>query len=146
MNTAQQASSTPTGRPDAEIEAARNAASSAAPFAHTLAERCRGIARGLRQGQDQVALETLGDLSEDLEHFLKFLILVSDYFPQDSVAKDAVYAYKTRLLAVVEGIQPALSHMDLVEVADAVQEDLVVALQDYQQLDEQVQEALGRPV
>ncbi len=132
----------PTSNAAEQAQAARSAASSAVPYAQILAQRSAKVARGLRRGQDQIALETLAGLSEDLEHFLKFLVLIVDYFPEHDASSTAIKDYKSRVLTIVEELQPSLADLDLVEVADAVEDDLVPALEDYQKLDALVQRAL----
>jgi hypothetical protein len=133
--------------PSEALRLARRTAETAVPFADQLAARCGAIAASLRRGEDHSALSALADATEDLEHFLKFLVLICDYVdPMDASASTHVRTYRQQLIEVVESLQPSLGHLDLVEVADALEDDLVPMLRDYRQVDEGVQAALHVPV
>lgn len=122
---------------------ARRAASGALPFADLLAGKYVDIAGALREGHDNDALDALGASTEELEHFLAFLVLIQDIVGQrDPNGAVAVRDYHERILGIIEGLQPALGFADLVEVADSLEDDLVPSLRDYRQLDTTVQMAL----
>jgi hypothetical protein len=128
---------------DEAMMLARRTAETAVPFANHIATRCSAIASGLRRGDDQAALAGLADASDDLEHFLKFLVLICDYTDaMDASASTEVRTYREQLMEIVESLQPSLGHIDLVEVADALEDDLVPALRDYRRVDDLVQVAL----
>lgn len=129
-----------------ELLFARRAASSAMPYAEGLAGRYTAIAHSLRDGHDAEALEALGDSTEDLEHFLAFLVLVQDAVAaNDPGSSVAVRDYHEHIVGILEGLQPALGYADLVEVADALEDDLVPSLREYRALDTNVQSALVTP-
>jgi hypothetical protein len=126
------------------IRLARRTAETAVPFADQLAARCGAIAASLRRGEDHSALSALAEATDDLEHFLKFLVLICDYLdPMDTTVSSHVRRYRQQLFEIVESLQPSLGHADLVEVADALEDDLVATLRDYRQIDDAVQSALS---
>lgn len=133
--------------PDAqELMFAQRAASTALPYADDLAARYAAIASSLRDGRDNEALVALGDSTDDLEHFLAFLVLIQDCVAaNDPGSSVAVRDYHEHIVGIIEGLQPALGYADLVEVADALEDDLVPSLRDYRALDPNVQSALGSP-
>lgn len=121
-----------------------SAARQVEPFLAQLIAKYDEVVAQLRRGKDSDALLTLGELTDDLEYFLKFLVLVHDYVEAvDAPASIAVRTYRERLLSVIESIEPALGDSDLVEVADALEDDLVPALAAYSKLDAAVKQALG---
>jgi hypothetical protein len=125
------------------VRLAQRTAETAVPFADQLAARYGAIAESLRRGEDNAALCALGEASDDLECFLKFLVLICDYVdPMDATASNHVRTYQQQLIEVVESLQPSLGHADLVEVADALEDDLAPMLRDYRQVDDGVQRAL----
>lgn len=127
-----------------EFEIALRAARSALPFADLLAGRYADIVAQLRGGQDDRALIALGDSTADLEDFLAFLVLIADMVAdQDARGGRALGEYRDRLVGILEALQPALGHVDLVEVADALEDDLIPSLRDYRALDASVQSALS---
>lgn len=129
---------------DDVILVARRAAGSALPFADVLAQGYLDIANALRDGADKKALEELGASTEELEHFLAFLVLIQDVVAaKDPDGAVAVRDYHERILGIIEGLQPALGFADLVEVADTLEDDLVPSLRDYRELDTTVQSALA---
>ena len=129
---------------DDVILVARRAAGSALPFADVLARGYLDIANALRDGADKKALEDLGASTEELEHFLAFLVLIQDVVgAKDPEGAVAVRDYHERILGIIEGLQPALGFADLVEVADTLEDDLVPSLRDYRELDTTVQSALA---
>jgi len=98
----------------------------------------------LRAGRDAEALTSLGSLAEELEYFLRFLVLIHDFVDAvDPQASANVRDYRTRLLGIVESIEPALSEIDLVEVADALEDDLIPTLAEYRDFDDAVMLAVG---
>jgi len=119
-----------------------SAASVAWPFAEQIAHRCASIVHGLRAGLDEDALDALTLTTVDLEHFLTFLVLLDEWVTGEGGLRGQLLAYRQRVLGVVESIQPALGEIDLVEVADALESDLIPSLRDYVDLDEDVREAL----
>jgi hypothetical protein len=128
---------------DPQTTIARRAASTALPFADLLAGKYREIALALRDGHDQDALGALGESTDELEHFLAFLVLIQDIVGQnDPNGAIAVRDYHERIVGIIEGLQPALGFADLVEVADTLEDDLVPSLRDYRELDTAVQSAL----
>lgn len=127
-----------------EQQLAAQAAQSAAPFVALLADRYSDIALRLRNGEDGIALEALGASSEDLEHFLQFLILVQDVVEQcEATVASELLDYRESIVDIVESISPALSHLDFVEVADTLEDDLVPSLRGYEKLDQRVIESLS---
>lgn len=125
---------------------AQRAASAALPYVDALAGRYAGIATSLRDGHDNEALAELGASTHDLEAFLAFLVLIQDCVAaNDPPGSIAVRDYHEHLVGILEGLQPALGHADLVEVADALEDDLVPSLRDYRALDTNVQTALVNP-
>ncbi len=127
-----------------ELEIALRAARSALPFADLLAGRYVDIVANLRSGHDERALIALGDSTADLEDFLAFLVLIVDMVSeQDPRGGRAIRDYRERLVGILEALQPALGHVDLVEVADALEDDLIPSLRDYRALDASVQSALA---
>ena len=127
-----------------QLRFARDAASSAMAFADRLAAHYTDIALWLRGGNDSEALHALGESTEDLEHFFTFLVLVSELIAAgDAETGQALVDYRDRLVDVVESMQPALSHIDLVEVADTLEDDLVPSLRDYRDLDDTVRSVLA---
>lgn len=130
----------------AAMEIARRTAETAVPFADQLAARCGAIAGSLRRGEDHSALSALTEATDDIEHFLKFLVLICDYLdPMDGTVSSHVRRYRQQLLEIVASLQPSLGHADFVEVADALEDDLVPMLRDYRQIDDAVQSALHSP-
>ncbi|MBC8071959.1 MAG: hypothetical protein IAG13_26765 [Deltaproteobacteria bacterium] len=128
---------------DDQSSIARRAATSALPFAELLARNYVEIATDLRDGKDQEALGALGASTDELEHFLAFLVLIQDIVGErDPEGATSVRDYHERILGIIEGLQPALGFADLVEVADTLEDDLVPSLRDYRQLDTTVQMAL----
>ncbi|MFO0635119.1 MAG: hypothetical protein U0168_19920 [Nannocystaceae bacterium] len=127
-----------------EIHFAREAARGALPYADLIAGRFIDIAGALRDGRDQEALLALSDSADDLEHFLRFLVLVQDSLvaasPDDGTA---VRDYHERIVTILEALQPALGHADFVEVADALEDDLAPSLRSYRNLDAAVRAALA---
>ncbi len=122
---------------------AQRAAGSALPFAELLAGKYLDIALALRDGRDHEALDALGASTDELHHFLAFLVLIRDVVgTNDPEGAVAVRDYHERILGVIEGLQPALGFADLVEVADTLEDDLVPSLRDYRELDTTVQSAL----
>lgn len=122
---------------------ARSAAESAPSFVDVLCARYSSIADHLRRGNDADALMDLGASTEELHSFLEFLILTGECMrPLDPDAATALATYQDRLVETLESIQPALGHRDLVEVADALEDDLVPVLQEYRGLDDVVRDAL----
>jgi hypothetical protein len=129
-----------------ELLHARRAATAALPYADGLAGRYAAIASDLRDGRDVDALQALGESTEDLEHFLAFLVLVQDAVAaNDPGGSLAVRDYHEHIVGILEGLQPALGYADLVEVADALEDDLVPSLREYRALDTNVQSALVSP-
>jgi hypothetical protein len=125
---------------------AQRAASAALPYADALAGRYAGIATSLRDGRDNEALADLGASTDDLEAFLAFLVLIQDCVATNDLPRSvAVRDYHEHLVEILEGLQPALGHADLVEVADALEDDLVPSLREYRALDSHVQTALVNP-
>jgi hypothetical protein len=125
---------------------AQRAASAALPYADALAGRYASIAHALRDGHDNEALAELGASTHDLEAFLAFLVLIQDCVAtNDPDSSIAVRDYHEQIVGILEGLQPALGHADLVEVADALEDDLVPSLRDYRALDTTVQTALVTP-
>lgn len=123
---------------------ARSAARTAGPFVEHLSGRYRAVVEGLRTGRDAEALTSLGNLADELEHFLRFLVLIHDFVESaDPRASANVLDYRSRLLGVVESIEPALSEIDLVEVADALEDDLIPTLAAYRDFDDAVMHAVG---
>jgi hypothetical protein len=128
---------------DDQTTIARRAATGALPFADLLAGKYVDIAGALRDGHDGDALDALGASTEELEHFLAFLVLIQDIVAQrDPNGAVLVRDYHERILGIIEGLQPALGFADLVEVADTLEDDLVPSLRDYRELDTTVQMAL----
>jgi hypothetical protein len=118
------------------VAIARKAAANAGPYVNHLVGQYNRVCSDLRSGRDTDALRALGALTEDLETFLKFLVLINDYVSAvDPRASKTVSSYRERLLGVIESIEPALADVDLVEVADAIEDDLVPALAEYHQFD-----------
>lgn len=129
---------------DDVILVARRAAGSALPFADVLAKRYLDIATTMRDGADGPALDQLGASTDELEHFLAFLVLIQDVVARtDPNGAVLVRDYHERILGIIEGLQPALGFADLVEVADTLEDDLVPSLRDYRELDTTVQSALA---
>jgi hypothetical protein len=128
--------------PESGRALAVSAASVAWPFAEQIAHRCASIVHGLRAGLDEDALDALTLTTVDLEHFLTFLVLLDEWVTGEGGLRGQLLAYRQRVLGVVESIQPALGEIDLVEVADALESDLIPSLRDYINLDEDVREAL----
>jgi hypothetical protein len=129
-----------------ELEFARKAASCALPYVDTLAGRYAAIASSLRDGHDKDALAELGASTDDLEHFLAFLVLIQDAVGEvDPPSAVALRDYHEHIVGILEGLQPALGYADLVEVADALEDDLVPSLRDYRSIDTSVQSALVTP-
>lgn len=129
-----------------ELEFARKAASCALPYADTLAGRYATIASSLRDGHDRDALADLGESTDDLEHFLTFLVLIQDAVGEvDPPSAIALRDYHEHIVGIIEGLQPALGYADLVEVADALEDDLVPSLREYRSIDTCVQSALVAP-
>lgn len=129
----------PSPREDTPVDFAYRAAQSALPFATGLGNECARIVAQLRRGDDRLALSALTDILEEVGHFLQFLILIEEFVdgPQIPLA-----SYRQRLTAGIEGIGPSLAHQDLVEVADAIDEDLRALLAEYAQFDAAIQECL----
>ncbi len=129
-----------------ELKFAQRAATTALPYADALAGRYAAIATSLRDGRDNEALVALGDSTDDLEHFLAFLVLIQDAVAaNDPGGEVAVRDYHEHIVGILEGLQPALGYADLVEVADALEDDLVPSLRDYRALDTNIQSALVTP-
>lgn len=129
-----------------ELVFARRAATNALPYVDELAGRYADIASSLRDGRDAEALTALGDSTHDLEHFLAFLVLIQDSVAAtDPASSLAVRDFHEHLVGIIEGLQPALGHADLVEVADALEDDLVPSLREYRTLDTNIQSALVSP-
>lgn len=124
---------------DGPTDFAYRAARSALPFAKGLAGECARIVSHLRRGDDRLALSALTDLLEEAGHFLQFLILIEEFVDGPDIP---LTDYRTRLTRGIEGIGPALAHQDLVEVADAIDEDLRAMLSEYAQFDAAIQRAL----
>lgn len=125
-------------------EVARSAARTARPFVDHLSGRYRHVIEGLRNGRDAEALLSLSNLADDLEHFIRFLVLIHDFVDAaDPQASANVRDYRNRLLGVVESIEPALGDIDLVEVADALEDDLIPTLTEYRRFDNAVLVAIG---
>lgn len=123
---------------------AQRAAGSALPFAELLAGHYTKIAFALRDGRDREALDDLGASTDELEHFLAFLVLIQDVVgSKDPKGAVLVRDYHEHILGIIEGLQPALGSADLVEVADTLEDDLVPSLRDYRELDTTVQSALA---
>jgi hypothetical protein len=123
---------------------AQDAAETALPFADHLAKRCALIAEALRQGQDDDALHDLGITTSDLQDFLTFLTLMIEIAGDlgQHTASGLIEGYRDRLVKVLETISPALEEVDLVEVADAIDDDLVPSLEEYRDVDDTIQDAL----
>lgn len=129
-----------------ELQFARKAATCAMPYADELAGRYASIACSLRDGRDRDALADLGASTDDLEHFLTFLVLIQDVVGEvDPPSAVAVRDYHEHIVGIIEGLQPALGYADLVEVADALEDDLVPSLREYRSIDTCVQSALVAP-
>jgi len=123
---------------------ARSAARTAGPFLNHLSGRYRDIVAGLRNGRDAEALLSLSETADDLEHFIRFLVLIDDFVePADPQASTEVRDYRNRILRVVESIEPALGDVDLVEVADALEDDLIPTLGEYRRFDDAILLAVG---
>lgn len=126
------------------IDLACHAAGSAAHFAVHLADRYQRIVDSLRSGSDEAALTDFDASTHDLESFLQYLILVNEYVDRVTPNVSAeLLALKDRILNAVEGLEPSLGDIDLVEVADALEDDLVPSLHGYADLDPAVRDALG---
>ena len=145
------ADTSPTVAPDstdssAEVDSmalARSAADNALAFAEHLAQRFSTMAESFRAGDDSNALTRLGESADDLEHFLTFLVLIAEMVEDTSPQTfHALRSYRDQLMSTLEGLQPALGDLDLVEVADTIEHDLVLSLVEYRQLSSPVQEAL----
>ncbi len=112
---------------------AREAASQAAAFAERLAAIYETIAAGIRAGQDVDALDVLAQSVDEMEYFLQFLILVGDHLGDNTTVLEKLQGYREELVEILEGLQPALGHVDLVEIADALEDDLVPSLRLYEE-------------
>ncbi|GEM_PF-3980993 len=122
---------------------ARSAADNALAFAELLAGRLATLADAFRAGDDQDALLRLGESADDLEHFLTFIVLVAEIIETSSPSIFAdLHRYRGQLMTTLEGLQPALGDLDLVEVADTLEHDLVASLADYRELNTPVLDAL----
>jgi len=123
---------------------AREAAEGAGPFLHVLVGRYGQVVDGLRSGRDQQALHTLAALVDELEHFVRFLVLIQDQVALvDTGTSKALNTYRHKLLRIIESIEPALADVDLVEVADALEDDLLPALHAYANIDGAVRAAVA---
>ena len=116
------------------IEMARSLTASALPFAGVLIGRFNKMIEGLRRGEDSDALAGLGDSAKDLEQFLTFIVLVAEILENTSPGTfQQLTTFRERLLGAIEGLHPALADLDLVEVADTLEQDVVQSLSSYQE-------------
>lgn len=116
------------------LNAAAQAVQSAYPFAQLIYQKFSEMSGALRDGNDQDALFSLSDSTKDLSDFFQFVILVreilKDHFTLPELQKD-LESYQDRLLSGIESLNPALSDLDLVEVADIIEHDILPTLDDY---------------
>lgn len=130
----------------ASLQAASEAAESALPFVEWLIQRFNKIAHDLRNGEDSDALERIQGVTKDLEDFFQYTFLISDMCTEStdpaSLHQDLA-AYRTRLASVLESINPALTELDLVEVADIVEHEVLEALADYGPVHDKISESLA---
>lgn len=115
--------------------AALAATSSAVPFAQLLERRLSAQVEQLRQGDDGAALNALGETTKDMGEFLTYLVLMSDcisgFAPH---VHQSILDYRLRVMTALASLNPALGDLDLVEVADTIEQDVVRALAEYPKL------------
>jgi hypothetical protein len=115
--------------------AALAATTSAIPFAQLL-ER-------LRMGDDGAALNDLGDTTREIGEFLTYLVLMSDCIGELSPdVHQHILDYRMRIMSALASLNPALGDLDLVEVADTIEQDVVGALGAYPNLHTELVAAL----
>lgn len=118
---------------------ALSAANSALPFAELLVNRFSAMSEDLRSGNDSEALTRLSDSAQDLEDFLTYCVLISEIIAKDETKLvSEIGAYRDRLVKAVDALNPALSDLDFVEVADTLEQDVVASLVDYRSIHESI--------
>jgi hypothetical protein len=125
------------------LTAALAATESAMPFAAQLEKRLRAQVEKLRVGDDGTALNDLGDTTRDIGEFLTYLVLLCDCVSE--IAPDVhqnVLDYRHRVMTALASLNPALSDLDLVEVADTIEEDIAGAIAQYPAIHSQLVHAL----
>ncbi len=113
----------------------------AAAFAAYVAERAMACAGLIRTGQDQAAFGSLATLSGHLQDFLSYLILAAEALPAE--AQGDLHTLRDRILDAIAPMHGNLESGDLVELADAIEFDLVPALVAYEGLATAVHGALA---
>lgn len=123
---------------------ARQAAAQVHQFLAHLIREYQSVVEALHAGAESQGMAKLARLTDDLEHFLQFQILIHDYVNvTDSSIANAIDQYRAKLIAIISGIEPALADLDMIEIADALEDDLLPALRNYERLDAPVQRALA---
>ncbi len=126
------------------LAAAREAVACALPFPEFLANRFVQLADKLRRGDDAPALLGIGESTEELHHFLEYLILVGEVaHDHDPTLGSQVAAYRSGLTNTIQALEPALGGLDLVEVADTLELDVVRSIEAYAEIHEPLREALA---
>ena len=124
--------------------AARSASESALGYIDHLMRRYDQMVERLRRGDDSVALDELAASTTSLNDFLTYLVLSSECVKE---AQPELYvsllSYRRDLMRVIESLNPALGDLDLVEVADTIEQDLSPQLRAYDDLHENLQQALA---
>ncbi len=127
--------------PQEYIELLRDTSTRATAFAAFVAERAADCAGLIRSGQDQAAFGSLATLSGHLQDFLSYLILAAEALPP--AAQRMVHDLRDRILDAIAPMHGCLEEGDLVELADAIELDLVPALGSYEDLATTVHGALA---
>ena len=117
-----------------QIHAANEATDTALPFAAYLATRLNDIADGLRRGDDAPALSSLGESTSELNDFMTYLSLVSEFVAEVPDLESQVGNYIKSLSEQLQSLEEPLANLDLVEVADTLELDLVRNLEAYPSL------------
>lgn len=127
-----------------QIEAAREAVACALPFAEFLAGRFIALVDQLRQGNDGPALAGIGESTEELHHFLQYLILVGEVAEgRNTTVGTKVADYRKSLTNTIQSLEPALHGLDLVEVADTLELDIVRSIEAYGDIHQPLCEVLA---
>jgi hypothetical protein len=134
----------PANEPSREIVlAALAATTSAVPFAQLIERRLSSQVEKLRLGDDGAALNELGDTTRDIGEFLTYLVLMSDCIGEISPdVHQTILDYRLRIMGALASLNPALGDLDLVEVADTIEQDVVGALSAYPTLHSELVAAL----
>jgi hypothetical protein len=123
--------------------AALAATTSAVPFAQLIERRLNSQVEKLRLGDDGAALNDLGDTTREIGEFLTYLVLMSDCIGEISPqVHQQILDYRMRMMSALASLNPALGDLDLVEVADTIEQDVVGALLAYPSLHNEMVSAL----